>query len=316
MRSTCALGSYAVLIVLVVAAGVRLSYVTFAKAGPCVVTYHGRVVGEYHSECTGEGQGKANDQIYYNAAANQIARGKGFTDAFHPGVATADHPPLAAIVLAGVSFAFNHLPLSTVADSTHLTPTTVVHNHVREQRYFMALLGTFNVFLLIVLTRRFAGATVAIVAGAIAALYPYLWVNDGLLFSETVAITCVLLTLLAAWWCRERPSPWRFALGRRALRVRRARARRAARARAVARARARVVVARRRPPRRRDRGRRCRGGVRRGARAVVRVQRGALPRSGAHLHERRACARGFELRPRIPRPPARNVGDRPAVLVR
>ena len=52
----------------------------------------------------------------------------------------------------------------------------------------------------------------ALVAGAFAALYPYLWVNDGLLFSETVAITCVLLALLAACWCRERPSPWRFAV--------------------------------------------------------------------------------------------------------
>ena len=50
------------------------------------------------------------------------------------------------------------------------------------------------------------------VAGGFAAVYPYLWVNDGLLFSETVAITCVLLALLAACWCRQRVSPWRFAV--------------------------------------------------------------------------------------------------------
>ena len=88
----------------------------------------------------------------------------------------------------------------------------IARTHVREQRYFMALLGTLNVFLLILLARRIAGNTVALVAGGFAALYPYLWVNDGLLFSETVAITCVLLALLAACWCRERLSPWRFAV--------------------------------------------------------------------------------------------------------
>ncbi len=207
------LAAHAVLIVILVAAGVRISYVAIAKRGPCALTaQNGAIVGYYHSQCTGSGQGKANDQVYYNAAANQLASGKGFTDAFHKGVQTADHPPLTVIVLAGVAFAFNHLPLSTLADTSHLGHKATVRTHVREERYFMALLGTFNVFLLILLARRLAGNTVAIVAGAIAAIYPYLWVNDGLLFSETIAITCVLATLIATCWCYARPSPWRFAV--------------------------------------------------------------------------------------------------------
>jgi 4-amino-4-deoxy-L-arabinose transferase-like glycosyltransferase len=215
--------SHAVLLIVLVAAGVRVGYVAIAKRGPCPIEFQGQVVGYYHSQCTGASAGDPNDQEYYNSAANQIADGNGFTDAFHPGVPTADHPPLTAVVLGGVSFAFDHLPLSKLADETHLpahvafggapsaTPL-VARTHVREQRYFMALLGTLNVFLLILLARRMAGNTVALVAGAFAALYPYLWVNDGLLFSETVAITCVLLALLAACWCRERVSPWRFAV--------------------------------------------------------------------------------------------------------
>jgi 4-amino-4-deoxy-L-arabinose transferase-like glycosyltransferase len=206
------LATHAVLVVVLLAAGVRIGYVAFAKRGPCNIEFQGHVVGQYHSECTGAGQGKANDQVYYNAAANQLADGKGFIDAFHPGVETADHPPLTAFVLAGVAFAFDHFPLSTLADSTHTAFGTVAHNHVREERYFMALLGTLNVFLILVLARRIAGCTVGLVAGLFAAFYPFLWVNDGLLFSETVAITCVVLTLLAACWCAERPSALRFAL--------------------------------------------------------------------------------------------------------
>ncbi|HEY3834161.1 MAG TPA: hypothetical protein VGO03_17855, partial [Acidimicrobiia bacterium] len=190
------LASHAVLIILVVAAGVRIGYVAIAKRGPCAIESQGRVVGYYHSQCTGSAPGRANDQVYYNAAANELALGKGFTNPFQGGVAAADHPPLGAVVLASVSFAFDHLPLSTFADPSKLTSGVTMYTHVREQRYFMALLGTFNVFLLILLARRMAGNTVALVAGAFAALYPYLWVNDGLLFSETVAITCVLLALL------------------------------------------------------------------------------------------------------------------------
>ncbi|HEY1741496.1 MAG TPA: glycosyltransferase family 39 protein, partial [Acidimicrobiia bacterium] len=206
------LASHAVLLILVVAAGVRIGYVAVAKRGPCPIEFQGHVVGYYHSQCTGSGPGRANDQVYYNATANELALGNGFTNPFQGGAPAADHPPLAAVVLAGVSFAFDHQPLSHLADASKLTLGDTMYTHIREQRYFMALLGTFNVFLLILLARRIAGNRVALVAGAIAALYPYLWVNDGLLFSETVAITCVLLALLAACWCKARPSPWRFAV--------------------------------------------------------------------------------------------------------
>jgi 4-amino-4-deoxy-L-arabinose transferase-like glycosyltransferase len=197
--------------VLLLAACVRIGYVALAKRGPCAIETAGHVVGEYHSQCTGSGATTANDQVYYNAAANQLADGHGFINAFQPGQEAADHPPLTAVVLAGVSFAFNHEPLSHLADVTHL-PSGSVRTHVREQRYFMALLGTFNVFLLMLLARRLAGPRIALLAGVFAALYPYLWVNDGLLFSETIAISCVLGVLLATCWCRDRPSVVRFGL--------------------------------------------------------------------------------------------------------
>ncbi len=211
MRVWRFLGVHAVVAVVLLAAGVRISYVAFAKGGRCAIVVAGKTLGYYHSECTGAGQGRANDQVYYNAAGNQLADGKGFTSPFGRHEETADHPPVTVFALAGVAVAFNHLPLSLLADETHLPHDTTVRTHVREDRYFMALLGTLNVLLIMLLARRLAGRATAIGAGVLAALYPYLWVNDGLIFSETIAITCVLLTLLLALRCAESPRPARFA---------------------------------------------------------------------------------------------------------
>ena len=124
------LASHAVLLILVVAAGVRIGYVAVAKRGPCPIESQGHVVGYYHSQCTGSAPGRASDQVYYNAAVNELALGKGFTNPFEGGVAAADHPPLAAVVLSGVSFAFNHLPLSKLADVSKLTTGTTMYTHV------------------------------------------------------------------------------------------------------------------------------------------------------------------------------------------
>jgi len=61
-------------VILVVAFGVRVSYVAIAKRGPCPIKVAGKVVGSYPSACT------VGDQIFYNAEANTIAHGHGFTE--------------------------------------------------------------------------------------------------------------------------------------------------------------------------------------------------------------------------------------------
>src|SRR4029079_6680477 len=83
------------LIVLLVAFGVRVSYVAIAKRGPCDIKVAGKVVGSYPRQCS------VGDQIFYNAEANTIAAGHGFTEPLwsvtHPGrpaPPAADHPPL------------------------------------------------------------------------------------------------------------------------------------------------------------------------------------------------------------------------------
>jgi 4-amino-4-deoxy-L-arabinose transferase-like glycosyltransferase len=194
------------LLIALVALGVRVAYVTFAKGGECGVTVDGAVVASYPSECV------VGDQIFYNAAANRLAEGRGFVEPLwavsHPGEdppPAADHPPLTVIALAPVSWLVEHAPLrGLVADD--------LGSHVREHRYTMAVLGTLLVVLIGLLGRRIGGDTTGLVAAAIAAVTPNLWVNDGLVMSETVTGLTVVGALLATLALRARPTWWRAAL--------------------------------------------------------------------------------------------------------
>ena len=152
------------------------------------------------------------DELYYNAEANYIATGHGFNEPysafFHPGEKhqpAADHPPLTVLVLAPVSWLFDHAPLSGAIDEPQ-------HDNVREQRYTMVVLGTVLVGLIGLLGRRVGGESVGLVAAAIAAITPNLWVNDGLVMSETITGLVVVGALLCAFGLRDRPTLPRAAL--------------------------------------------------------------------------------------------------------
>lgn len=176
----------------------RVGYVMIVKRGPCPIVVAGRPA-RYRSECTGPAKGIASDQTYYNSTANWLAAGNLFTDPFDPThPEAADHPPLTVLVLAPVSFVFNHPPLVWFADRTRLADGRLVQTHVREHRLTMAALGALVVLLIGLLARRIAGDRAAIVAASIAAVYPNLWVNDGLIFSETIANVVILVLMLVA----------------------------------------------------------------------------------------------------------------------
>ncbi len=191
------------LVIVAVAFGLRVAYVAIAKAGPCpVVLADGTKIGSSPSSCL------KGDELFYNAESNYVAAGHGFEEplsAFtHPGEPpppAADHPPLTVFVLTPVAWLAEHAPLSWIVKEP-------LHDHVREDRYTMVLLGTLVVFLVGLLGRRVGGDTVGLVAAAIAAVSPNLWVNDGLVMSETLTVLTVVGAMLAALWWRERPS-WR-----------------------------------------------------------------------------------------------------------
>ena len=191
------------LVIVAVAFGIRVAYVAIAKAGPCpVVLPGGAHFGSTESKC------ERGDEIFYNSEANYVADGHGFNEPFaaltDPGGKSppaADHPPLTVFVLAPVSWLTDHAPLSWVIKEP-------LHDHVREHRYTMVLLGTLVVALVGLLGRRVGGETVGLVAAGIAALSPNIWVNDGLVMSETVTVLTVTGALLGALWWRDLPS-WR-----------------------------------------------------------------------------------------------------------
>jgi hypothetical protein len=189
------------LVIVAVAFGIRVAYVAFAKAGPCpIVLANGTRVGSSPSAC------ERGDELFYNAEANYLAQGHGFNEPFaaltHPGAKAgpaADHPPLTVVVLAPVSWLTDHAPLSWFIKEP-------LHDHVREHRYTMVLLGTLLVALIGLFGRRVGGDTVGLVAAGIAAVSPNIWVNDGLVMSETLTALAVVGAMYATVWWHDRPS--------------------------------------------------------------------------------------------------------------
>jgi len=125
-----------------------------------------------------------NDSLYYSAQAQQLADGVWFREIFvdRPG---AEHGPLTSTLLAVVSWADHPVPW---------------------QRLVTVLCGIATVGMIGLLGRRIANERVGIVAATIAAAYPNLWMNDGLVMSESISILMVCMTLWVGHRCLSAPT--------------------------------------------------------------------------------------------------------------
>lgn len=135
------------------------------------------------------------DSGLYQVLANAVAGGQGYsTEASifsgHP-VPTAEHPPLYVLYLA----LFSKLGLSTMND----------------HRAVSCLLGVAAVVLVGLVGRRVAGPRTGLIAAALAAAYPQLFVVDGTLISESLYVPLLALTALLAYRLIDRPGPLRAA---------------------------------------------------------------------------------------------------------
>jgi Dolichyl-phosphate-mannose-protein mannosyltransferase len=164
----------ALLAICVVALGVRVGY-----------TY-----GWQHVDSFG------GDAYYYHRGANLLADGKGFVHpyAYDKGVSipAADHPPGYIIALA--------------------LPSLVGLDTILAHQLYSCVLGTITVLLIGIAGRRIAGGRAGLIAAGVAALYPAIWLNDAALMSETLALLCGVIVIIAAYRAWDRPSPLRFAL--------------------------------------------------------------------------------------------------------
>lgn len=136
------------------------------------------------------------DAYYYHYQANLLAEGHGFIEPFiylHGGGAhpSAYHPPLWVLYLAA---------FSVVGLKSWLT-----------HRLAGCLLGAATVVLIGLVARRVAGARVGVLAAALAAVYPYLWINDGVGMSESMVLVACAGAVLAAYRLIDRPTLWRAA---------------------------------------------------------------------------------------------------------
>lgn len=117
-----------------------------------------------------------NDSLYYSSQARQLTDGVFFREIFvdRPG---AEHGPLTSVLMAPVSWMSDPVPW---------------------QRLVTIACGVATIAVLGVLGRRLGDWRTGVAAAWIAAVYPNLWMNDGLVMSESVSVLMVSLTLLVA----------------------------------------------------------------------------------------------------------------------
>jgi 4-amino-4-deoxy-L-arabinose transferase-like glycosyltransferase len=116
------------------------------------------------------GVNRSFDEFYYTQAAVALSDGDGLRFSSFAGAPPAEqalHPPLTAVLLV---------------PSVWLT-----ENNETVIRLPVVLAGVGVVFLLGLIGREIAGDRAGLVAAGLGALYPNLWVNDGILLSETFA---------------------------------------------------------------------------------------------------------------------------------
>ena len=134
------------------------------------------------------------DPLFYHSTANILARGGGFPEplnfiAHQDWIASALHGPLYPVVL---SFS------SRFGGSTYF-----------DHKIVSILIGTAVVTLTMMVAKRVAPPErangVALIAGALAAVYPNLWLVDGVLFPEGLMALATLAVVYFAYRWRERP---------------------------------------------------------------------------------------------------------------
>ena len=133
------------------------------------------------------------DNFYYHSQANLLAEGRGFINPFtfiagleEP---TAAHPPLYSLYLAAWSLLGADTPLWHRLASGLVSAAAVVP---------VALTGA-----------RLAGTRAGVTAGLLAAVHPALWMNDGLILSESLYIPLAAGIIWQAHRFLARPGPGR-----------------------------------------------------------------------------------------------------------
>jgi hypothetical protein len=167
--------------VVLVALALRLCYVLFAHPG-IPLGY------------------RTGDALYYQLEGASIQHGYGYMNPTlylqnlavgHFVEPDAEYAPMTALVLAG----------------SDLLGFTTYFSH----QILWCLIGTVTVAVLAFAAREIAGDAAGLVAGLVAAVYPGLWINDGMVESETLLELWVAVLIFLSLRMWKRPS-WQLAV--------------------------------------------------------------------------------------------------------
>jgi 4-amino-4-deoxy-L-arabinose transferase-like glycosyltransferase len=117
------------------------------------------------------------DALTFHLEGGYLAHGEGFRRIFED-VPTAEHPPLFIVLLAAF----------TLAGA----------GGIYAQQLLLGVVGAATVVLVGLLGRKVAGDRAGLIAAAVAAVHPLLWLADGALMSESLYGPFVVGSLLAA----------------------------------------------------------------------------------------------------------------------
>jgi 4-amino-4-deoxy-L-arabinose transferase-like glycosyltransferase len=153
------------------------------------------------------------DPYYYSAGASLLADGHGLLEPLTVFTGrpeqSASHPPLYQLWLAVASWLDPGRDPALVLDPALDTGPTV---HVQTVHMLWTIvIGVGTVALCGLVGRRVAGSVCGVVAAAIAAVYPNIWIYDGMLEAETLAIFTIALVLWSAYAVWDRPTAGRAA---------------------------------------------------------------------------------------------------------
>jgi 4-amino-4-deoxy-L-arabinose transferase-like glycosyltransferase len=135
------------------------------------------------------------DAFFYHAGANLLADGEGFVSPFfYPErrVQAAEHPPLYMLFLS--------------------VPSVAGMTSVLTHQLWSCIAGTATVVVTGLLGREVGGARVGVGAAAVAAVYPNLWLPDGMLQAETLAALLTTVAVYCTYRFRADPTWPRVAL--------------------------------------------------------------------------------------------------------
>lgn len=137
------------------------------------------------------------DATAYHLLANNLADGHEYIRPFdfrilHVARPTAEYPPLFPALLA--------------------VPSFFGAKSVDAQRLFLCFVGAGTVALIGALARRVGGPVAGLIAAAIAAVYPMLFLSEAVLFAESLYVMLTTGMLLLAYRAGDAPSPLRFAM--------------------------------------------------------------------------------------------------------